>query len=278
MAIVTSADVLLQLGITTPTSAQNSIIAASIKWAEASVRRYLKYDPVYRQRTEYYPTSDHLTNREVSIWEANENSAYLRYQQNGVSNELLLKHLPIRSIDALFIDYDGRFGTKANAFSNDTLKVSGEDYWARFDGVDDDGNPVCRDGILLSHGLWPSEPGSIKIVYTAGYTEAELSGSGIAVDGSPIAEAIIFEATRKAKQTIMLAQGAGTSGATGVGFTAGSISSEKIGDYSYNLSSSSGGSASGSSGAGLYDGVKDLSSESMERLADFVNIGLSLTG
>lgn len=278
MAIITSDDVKQQLGLDTPSSTQNAIIASSIKWAEGSVRRYLRYDPEQKQRTEYYPTADLTSNQRNSIWEASESVAYLRYEVGGQNNELLLRHLPVRSIDALYIDFDGRFGTKSGAFNSETLKTPGTDYWARFDGVDDNGSSICRDGILISHGLWPDEPGSVKVVYTAGYSEDELGGSGILVDASPIYQAIVFEATRKAKQTILLASGAGSSVGGSLGFTAGQISSERLGDYSYTLSSTSSASSSSGGAAGLYDGTKDIAYETMDMLADFVNIGLSLTG
>lgn len=280
--IVTSNnDVLRQLGLASPTSDQDAIVTASILFAERAVRRYLHYDPVQRLRTEYYPQLDLNRGSRLGIWEANNTTAYLRDVSGGYSDELQLRHLPIRSITELYVDYDGRFGKRGTSFSSETLKAEGDDFWARYDGQDDDGELICRDGILLTSGSWPTNPGSVKITYTAGYSAAEFAGTGLLVDAVPIYEAIVFEAARKAKQAFLLSQNSGGSGGgSGTGWTAGTIQSEKLGDYSYTLSSSSGGSSSGggAGSGGLYDGAVDLASESMERLADYVNVGWSLVG
>lgn len=275
--LTTSDPVLLQLGLSTPTAAQSSIVEQAIKWAESAVRRHIQYDPVQRTRTEYYPQTQISNVIGYSVLEASETQAYVRELTSAATSELQLRHLPIRSITGLYIDYDGRFGQKSGAFASESLKAQGTDYWLQADGTDDSGDLICRSGIIHSVGRWPSEPGSVKVVYVAGYTADEFAGNGLLVDASPIYEAIVFEATRKAKQSIMLASGAGTSGSSGVGFTAGSVQSERMGDYSYTLGSSSGGSSSSAAG-GLYDGVRDLSAESLERLNDFVNVGFALFG
>lgn len=282
MEIVTSLDpVMRQLGIASPTDDENATVTDAILWAERAVRRYLHYDPVQRTRTEYYPQLNSSRGDRLGIWEANNTTAYLRDAFGGYHDELQLRHLPVRSITALHVDYDGRFGARSTSFATETLKASGDDYWARYDGQDDDGELICRDGILLTAGSWPTNPGSVKITYVAGYTAAEFTGTALLVDAVPIYEAIVFEAVRKAKQAFLLSKNSGGSGSgSGTGWTAGTIQSEKLGDYSYTLSSSSGGSSSGggAGSGGLYDGAVDIASESMERLADYVNVGWSLVG
>lgn len=282
--IVTSNDdVLRQLGLASPTADEAEIVSSSILFAERAVRRYLHYDPVQRTRTEFYPQLDLNRGGRLGVWEASSTTAYLRDVSGNYSDELQLRHLPIRSIASIYVDYDGRFGKRSGSFSSETLKTEGTDYWARYDGQDDDSNLICRDGIVLTQGTWPSSPGSIKITYTAGYTANDFTGVSLRVNAVPIYEAVVFEAARKAKQVFLLSKNSGSSGSgsgSGTGWTAGTIQSEKLGDYSYTLSSSSGGSSSGggAGSGGLYDGAVDLSSESMERLADYVNLGWSLVG
>lgn len=275
--VTTATPVLLQLGISdTATANEQSVVDSAIKWAESAVRRHLRYDPVYRTRVEYYPQMNVDYSPGYAIWEASETEAYLRQLSSAVTDELQLRHLPIRSITSLYLDYDGRFGKRSGSFATETLKTEGSDYWPRYDGVDDDSNPVCRDGIILSTGRWPTTPGSVKITYIAGYTADEFTGNGIALDAVSIYESVIFEAARKAKQTFMLSKNSG-SGSSSTGWASGSIQSERLGDYSYTLGSSGGGSSSSGAG-GLYDGVRDLSAETLERLADFVNLGFALMG
>jgi len=275
--VTTATPVLLQLGISdTATANEQSIVDSAIKWAESAVRRHLRYDPVYRTRVEYYPQMNVDYSPGYAIWEASETEAYLRQLSSAVTDELQLRHLPIRSITSLYLDYDGRFGKRSGSFATDTLKTEGTDYWPRYDGVDDDSNPVCRDGIILSTGRWPTTPGSVKITYVAGYTADEFTGNGIALDAVSIYESVVFEAARKAKQTFVLSKNSGST-TSSTGWATGAITSERLGDYSYNLSTSGGGSSSSGAG-GLYDGVRDLSAETLERLADFVNLGFALMG
>ena len=257
-------EILLELGLETPTDLQRAVAAQALTRAAAAVRRHLKYDPAQASRTEYYPQGQIRPQGETSIWEASDNEAYLRARAGSAGDELQVQHIPVRSSPAvdLRIDYDGRSGTKTGAFAAETAKVEGTDYWPNYDGQDADGNKLCRDGLIRSHGLWPAETGSIKIVYTAGYSAGELRGQVAAVDATPILSAVIDEAARRAKKAFV-------SGYTSrVGFVPGLVTSESLGDYSYSIDAALANKLFGSS--------YDLMGESKEALADFVNFGYQL--
>ena len=247
------------------TSSELVIIVQSITKAEAAVRRYLKYDPVQAERTEYYPQSNFARNS-PGVWEANDNSAYIRQFNDASSTELQVKHIPIRSNSAmdLRINYDGRSGTQSGVFSSSDLKTEGTDYWPNYDSNDDDGNAICRDGIIRSNGLWPSQAGSVKIVYTAGYSSGEFQGNSSTVDAVPIWEVVLDETVRRAKKVFAQMK------SSSVGWVAGPMISENLGSYSYSLDSASVSKLVGPSA--------DLTTDSKERLADFVNWGYSLGG
>lgn len=170
-------EVLLELGLTaTATDKERAVANVSLKKAEGAVRRYLQYDPAQEERTEYYPQFDHRVPERQGIWEANETHAYFRESIEYGMEDLQLKHLPVRSISSLKVDYDGRFGTKTDSFPDSSAWTEGTDFWPNYDRVDGSGNSLCTDGILRAQGGWPSAPGTIKIVYTAGYTDAEFHG------------------------------------------------------------------------------------------------------
>jgi hypothetical protein len=262
--IVDVSEVLLELGLSgSSTEEERALASVAVVKAEGDVKRYLKYDPVQTSRTEYYPIVNLNQNR-VGVWEANDSSAYLRRFNEAVGNELQVKHIPIRATTAiqLWIDYDGRFGTKSGSFAAATLKTEGEDYWPNYDGVDDASSAICRDGLIRSIGLWPTEPGSVKITYTAGYNDAELHGQDSLVDASPIVSAIISEAARKVKKALVNAK------SDSVGWAGGPFTSESLGDYSYSIDSSTSNRLFGSS--------VGLTTESKEMLRDFVHWGYSL--
>ena len=144
------------------------------------------------------------------------------------------------------------------------MQTEGEAYWPNYDGRDSSGDEICRDGIFRSLGLWPTTPGTVRIMYTAGYTVEELHGQDAIIDARPIVDAVIEEATRRAKKVFIQRK------QTGVGFAAGSITSERLGDYSYTVDAAS--------SAQLFGGTFDLMPASKEALGSFVNWGWGLGG
>ena len=150
--IVNDDEVLLELGLAdTVTSEQRAVIVSAISYAEGAIRRYLKYDPVRRERTEFYPQTDlDVNNQAAAVWETEGNQAILRRWPRAATSELQIRHLPIRSISSLKIDTDARSGTNPSAFAAATEKTEGIDFWPNYDALDSSGNQICRDGLLLS--------------------------------------------------------------------------------------------------------------------------------
>lgn len=256
-------ELLLELGLqSSVTDAERALAQQSLIKADGAVRRRLQYDPAYATRTEYYPTMQVNRQDREGIWEANDTQAYVRQVAEAATTELQLRHLPIRGSVTLYIDYDGRAGARSGAFGSSTLKTEGTDFWPNYDGEDAAGVKFCRDGILRSEGLWPANPGSVKVTYTAGYTQDELRGVDPILDASPIWEAVIDESVRrfiKAKQRMKRRAG-----------WTGPLTSERLGDYSY--------SADASMLAALVGGGYDLLSETEAKLESFVNYGAALAG
>jgi hypothetical protein len=262
--IVDVSEVLLEMGLSgSATDEERALVNAAITNAEGAVKRHLKYDPLRATRTEYYPRQNLNPMERLGVWETNDTTAYLRRESVVVGDELQILHIPIRSITTLHVDYDGRFGKRSGSFGSETLKTEGDDYWAVCDSVDDDGNSICRDGIIRSSGAWPSSPGSVKIVYVAGYSLEELHGQKALVDASPIVETIVAEASRRARKALLWKKN------DAVGWAAGPFTSEKLGDYGYTIDSAL--------SARLFGSSFSITAESREALNDFVNYGATLT-
>jgi hypothetical protein len=263
--MVDISEVLLDLGLSdSATDEERAIAASSIRRAEAAIKRFLGYDPYQKERTEFYPQQDFSMDNGSFVWEVNDAVAYQRQLSEGATNVLMVQHIPIRSVSALYIDYDGRGGSKVGSFGSDSLKTEGTDFWPNYNMVDDDGNSMCTDGILRSEGLWPTNPGTVKIVYTAGYSSKELHGQCSLVDATQILEAVVDESVRRAKKVFL------TKKQTGKGFVAGTVTSESLGDYSYSID--------GSSAASNFGGQYDLLGDTIDRLNDFVNLGYKIGG
>jgi hypothetical protein len=263
--MVDISEVLLDLGLSdSVTDEERAIVSTSIRRAEAAIKRFLGYDPYWKTRTEYYPQRDFSMSYGAYVWEVNDTQAYQRHLSEAVSDVLIVQHLPIRSITSLYIDYDGRAGARTGSFSEESKKTEGVDYWPDYNMVDDDGNNMCLSGMIRSEGMWPSKPGTVKIVYTSGYTAKELRGQCSVVDTTVLLEATVDEAVRRAKKVFL------TKKQTGRGFIAGTMTSESLGDYSYSIE--------GSSAASQFGGQYDLLGSTMEKLNDFVNWGYRIAG
>ena len=266
-SIIDASEVTLEMGLSSSvTDEEKAIIEASILRAEGAVRCFLLYDPAYAVRTEYYPQETGSNAGQGRVWEVNSTTAYVRSIAGGQATELQLRHLPVRTITSISIDYDGRFGTKTGSFGTDTVKTQGEDYWANYTCVDKSGSGICKDGIIRSNGLWSNTPGSVKIVYAAGYTKDEFHGSDFTVDGSSIAEAVLEESMIRAKRALSFWKKNSTTG-----HLPGIVTSEKLGDYSYQLDATTAGSLFGTS----TDSVS-LSDVAKTKLGSFVNYGWAL--
>ena len=262
--------VLLRAGLSaSATDEEKALTSSALVYSEGKIKRFLGYDPEQRVRTEYYPQRTSSGFAQQAVWEATADSAYLRRTSGASTSELQVRHLPVRKTDSsgsnaidLRIDYDGRFGSLAGSFAADTQKTEGSDFWPSYDGVDSSGIAVCHDGIIRSVGLWPEEPGAVKITYVAGYTYQELSGHDSNVDASPIQDAVIEEATRRLKQALVLKK-SGT-----LGWLPGLLAGERLGDYSYRTDQVL--------ARRLYSGMYELLPETKDRLSTFVNYARSL--
>lgn len=269
-AIITVAEVLEQLGLSTQTatSTESAVADWAVKSATGAIVSHLRYDPVQAVRTEYYPRQELSFGSRAAVWEVNENQAYSRYLADASTEDLQVAGIPIREKNAaganaiqLFVDYDGRAGTRSGSFASSTQYTEGVDFWPNYDGVDSAGNRVCVDGVIKSEGRWPAIPGSVKIVYLSGYTTAELAGTDSVIDASPIREVALSETIRRIHKRFSQMK-------KRTGFGVGALTSENLGDYSY--------SADGASLAELTGSKASLLQESVMLLQPFVNMGAML--
>jgi len=263
MDIIDISMVALELGLSsTITDEERAIIGRAIHRSEGAIKRYLKYDPIQRSRTEYYPQRECDFQSTESYWETTTTHAYIRKVSEASTSELQVQHIPIRNITSLRVDYDGRGGEQATSFPASSEQTRGTDYWLNSDGQDSGGVNICRDGIIRSFGAWPTSPGSVRITYTGGYTRAELHGNDTIVDATPIMDVALDEACRLVRKIMVWRKNPRT------GFLAGPIQSERMGDYSYSV-----GTGNSDLINRMFGGLYDLLPESKDKLSTFVNYG-----
>lgn len=224
--------------------------------ANSAIKDALGYNPETLRATEYYPRAEAMVKAASARYEIAGSRAVLVSTAN--TDYLQLARLPVRTVHALYVDSDGRFGQRGGAFGAGTELTAGTDFYLE---TEQDG--LCHSGCLIATTGWPVTPGSIKVDYTAGYTADEFTGrASSGIDAGGIHEAVLITAVQafhqlKAKQK------------TRAGFVPGPIISERMGDYSYTLDS-----ASAAEIAGFHVSVPQAA---LDKLAKFRHFGQLLT-
>ena len=157
---------------TTCTDRDNELINLLLPMAEANLEKYLNFVVVQKTFTEFYPHDE-----ELSVYDDDDDDLVyvgdkVYVDRGGVRGRLLnLNNVPVRSITSVNEDAEGFFGQVAGSFAASTLLTSGTDYYLA----------LQESGISWSGALWrraanwPVQLGSIKVVYVAGFTAAELA-------------------------------------------------------------------------------------------------------
>jgi len=237
--IVSEDNLKLLLGLSsTITAEEQSFLSLIHPLAEGMVKQYLQYDPEQKlHNPEYYPRHHRSGGpgyEESGVYGIAGSKAYW-YTASG-EKTLQLTHLPVRSVTSVYVDTDAKHGDTSGAFADDTEWTVGDDYWMDWDQED-----VCLSGQLYAYGCWPSTPGTVKVIYRAGYSPTELAGnvteSSVSgdvittkeVDGSGISMAVQSTVIASFLRAMSLKK------KDSVGFTPGALLSEKLGDYSYTV-------------------------------------------
>lgn len=269
-SIVDFSEVRTALGLAASiTDAERVLVEQCHREAEAAVIAELGYNPRRYTRTELYPQEfpAKFTPRDGFDIEPNEAGTRATIAPAGSAIAVLqVKGIPIRGLTSVNVDEDANFGAKSGAFGSGTAKTVGDEVYPQNDGYDDDGNPVCSSGLIVAEFGWPSAPGTVKIVYDAGYTDAELHGQSNQYNAGAILSAVMETATQRLHQKIRYQRKT----RTGI-FTPGEVLSESMGSYSYTVS---GGSGASDAITGMRLAIPD---SAIESLSGFVNFGVSLT-
>ena len=175
-AIVTTAEYETYLGATTG----DAIVASLHSGVERSVARYLGYHPVQAARTQFYPRGSKPGLRGGGAggsgsWETQGGRAVFSGGGGGRAADLLqLQHLPIRGQPRVFENLSAKFGAGSSPFPASSELTYGTDFWMAVKELDGNDSEICTDGMLIRSGAWSVEPGTLKVIYTAGWTVAEL--------------------------------------------------------------------------------------------------------
>lgn len=194
MPILAFSDVLTALGISdTVTDKQRSLIQMIMPLAEGAVRDYIKYDPCYKLHTEYYPERD-IFNGDLGsdLYLDKIGDRAVVMAEGELSPVIQLAHLPVREMVSVYEDPGARGGQGSDDFASGTQLISGSDFQLDYlrDGY-------SQSGFLFRIGKgWSGRRRSVKVIYYAGYTDAELDGTAEAgIDAQGLKYAALIAAT-----------------------------------------------------------------------------------
>jgi len=253
------------LGISEEATVQERALI-SLAWpaAESRVKKHLGFNPVQESHVEFYPCDwqlgdswDELADRE--IWDVNLAATHaVNFGDSGrMSERLVLRHIPVRSVTEIREDTAANFGQQGTDFPADSILVAGVDYW-----LDISRAGYCESGIIYRSGSWSSRPGTIRVSYTSGFAISELMGLSGVIDAAAIKQAVLLT-------LLMLFHQMAGMQKKSAGFT-GPLKSERLGDYNYTLSDA-GEKLIGGLSAGLPDAALEL-------LEPWEHVGAWVTG
>ncbi len=124
---------------------------------ESAVRRFVGTGIVQTTYTHFLPPAD----------------AYYYHSDAGPGSHILrLPEWPLRSITSIHEDTAAKFGQASGAFGSSSELTAGTDFFIPYNQ-----SGIQPMGHVVREGIWPREPGSVKIVYSAGWSKAELEGT-----------------------------------------------------------------------------------------------------
>lgn len=271
--IASDADLRFALGEDNPSDIDAARLLMARQTADTLIETLLGYRPRQAQITEFYPKKFNLPSATQAssiggTWDSNGVRATF-FPDYGGLYMLQLSRLPVREIVSIHEDIDGRFGQRSGAFAADTELAAGDEYWAEYDQPN-----FSPSGLVHRIGRWAQNPGSLKIVYRAGYSETELAGQAYAdavdattgeittsgVNAYGIRQAAIMIAVKAFKAYSIQGKQAQA------GYVAGALTAERLGDYSYQVST-----------VGMSARV-EIPLEATVALGDFINYGSKLGG
>lgn len=239
MPIVPIADYNTYLGLS-----DDATVSLLAKEVERAVSQYMDWDPVRADHLIYLPATERGGDGHGFVYNIGSIP-----NSGGITNILMLPHKYVRAacghpaaVDSKITVWNnpGAYAGQASDFEEGHIMTRGSGYVLDFDwhhaakSID-----LSRTGHLRRlGGSWPRQRGSVKVVYTAGFSATEftgaLSAAGDAWDASDIRQACLLTMAA-AYHTAQSTLGANTAS----GAAAGTLIGETIEGYSYTLDPSS---------------------------------------
>ena len=212
-SLVETDDIFAYLSIT-PTPAQSDAMEVIKNGMESAVKRFCRWNLTEKTLTSYLPLNPVAVGYHVP-------TAEVGYGFGAVTsgrNRLQLPAMHVKSITSIYEDYGAKAGFNAEDFPSTTLLTAGDDYFLEKDS----GSTYSESGGVIRVGCnWSSVPGTIKVVFVAGFSESELSGEFNGIRYATIRECAKAWIARQRENVLVSSDGS----------DALTVSRERLGDH-----------------------------------------------
>lgn len=198
----------------TPSAIQSDAMDVIVAGMSSAIARYCRWSLVEKTLTSYLPLNPVAVGYHVP-------TADIGYGFGAVTsgrNRLQLPAMHVKSLVSINEDYGAKAGVGSEDFPSTTLLTAGDDYFLEKDS----GATYSESGGVIRVGCnWSSVPGTIKVVFVAGFSESELSGEFNGIRYATIRECARAWITRQRENALV----------SSAGSDALIISRERLGDY-----------------------------------------------
>lgn len=167
MEIITEDELYSYLGVQDATDARMRLLLGQLgSYAEHAVRRFVGATLTPASYTHFLPTE------QAPAFVNDSNTPIVRgtsitFGTPAGAAFLKLYETPVRSITSVHEDPSGYFGDVAGSFAAATALAAGTDFF-----LEKEISGLSTSGRLFRMGgVWPTELGSVKVVYAAGYAD-----------------------------------------------------------------------------------------------------------
>ena len=146
------------------------------RFVESAARKFVRHGITRQSYTEYHRKTNIGPNDSYGTvsgeYELIGDRVYSPSRMNTHGDYLQLDNGFVRSVASVYEDYSAEFGQGSGDFPASTLLTAGTDY-----AIELDESGLSKSGrlIRINRG-WSTNPGTIKVTYTAGFAPSELDG------------------------------------------------------------------------------------------------------
>jgi len=142
-------------------------------YVESSAKKFVRHGIVQQEYTEFQRHDNiGLTDFDSGDFELIGDTVYSTQHTQHYGQVLQLNNGFVRSVSNVYEDASAYFGQRSGDFPASSELTSGTDFYMELDNAG-----ISKSGRLIrvSRG-WSTKPGTIKVVYTAGFAASELDG------------------------------------------------------------------------------------------------------